>query len=142
MSRIDIASASNNDVISNVVLVVELFYLISGDRVHIVSDTVGRLAQSMISETGVVNELVGGSFGVHWGSILMDCGLDGFNLFGFEGRVEEAISEKGNCFFNLTLIDVESEISDLASVSNLDRSTQRSENFVDIRLRLRFGSLK
>lgn len=65
LGSIDVSSTCNDNVLSNVVFLVKLFDLVSGNGIHVVPDTMGWLAQGMISEAGVVDALVSALFRVH-----------------------------------------------------------------------------
>ena len=137
---VDLTSTWDNDVLSNVKLVVELLDVISVNCVSVLSDTSAWLAQVMISESSVVDVLEGGFEGVHAGGVLVNGWFQGFDLDWLESGLEDDFWQEADRFAHLVFIEEKSESADFSVDFNFEDSSEPVDPFLDLLLWVGLGT--
>lgn len=134
LCRVNFSSAWNDDVLSDVELIMELLHLVGGDGVGVFSDTSAWLTEVMVSEGGVVDHLKSVLQGIHWSGVLVDSWLKSLHLHWFVSGLEDNFWQEVDCIAELSLVKEQSVSADLSSDVDLEDASESVDPFLDLLL--------
>ncbi len=134
LCRVNFSSAWNDDVLSDVELIMELLHLVGGDGVGVFSDTSAWLTEVMVSEGGVVDHLKSVLQGIHWSGVLVDSWLKSLHLHWFVSGLEDDFWQEVDCIAELSLVKEQSVSADLSSDVDLEDASESVDPFLDLLL--------
>jgi hypothetical protein len=131
---VDVACSHNDDVVSEIVGVVEVSDVISSQALELISVTVDWLTKHVLS-VNVEMSVIDQSFKVSVVAIFMvlvDFFLDTFKFTSIESAVADDITEEFDSSANITLENLETELTDFSTSISMNSCSHAFDFFADV----------